>query len=132
MDAVTTAIVAALGAGVTKLGETALVDSYKALKEKIKQKFGGGDKVTTAIQELEDNSDSPARKAVLEEEVKKAGADEDQEIRAAAEELLAKVRQLTGAEAGNTLTVTGRHNIAVGGNMIGSTAVAGNRTDAKD
>ena len=129
MDAVTTAIIAAAGAGVTKLSEAALVDSYEALKNKIKQKFGRS-KVTEAIAELEHKPDSQGRRAVLQEEITAAGVDADAEIGTAAQALLVRLQSLKMTEV-RTVNVSGTNSIGVGGNVSGSTLIAGERTDAK-
>jgi Arc/MetJ-type ribon-helix-helix transcriptional regulator len=95
-----TAIVAALSAGVAtgagKVVEKALVDAYKGLKATLKGKFGDDSEVVDAVDKLEQKPGSEARKALLQEELEAAGADEDDEIRQAAE----KVRGLIKAQAG--------------------------------
>jgi hypothetical protein len=95
-----TAIVAALSAGVAtgagKVMENALVDAYQGLKVTLKRKFGDQSEVVDAVDKLEQKPDSEARKALLQEELEAADADEDDEIRQAAE----KVRELIEAQPG--------------------------------
>ena len=86
MDPVTTAIIAALVAGVVKsagaVGEKVLVDAYDALKAAIKHKLGDDSKVSKAVNDLEEEPESEGYKAVLKEQVAKAKADQDPEVRA--------------------------------------------------
>jgi hypothetical protein len=88
----TTAIVAALAAGVAKsassVGEKVLVDGYTALKALLQRKFGGESKVLKAVDDLEAKPDSEGRRLTLKEEVGEAKADEDPEIRQVAQALL--------------------------------------------
>lgn len=96
----TTAIIAALAAGVIKsaasVGEKVLVDGYAALKALLQRKFGGQSKVIRAVEDLEAKPDSEGRKLTLKEEVEEAKADEDSEIRQAAEALLEQLKAQPG------------------------------------
>ena len=76
--------------------ENALVDAYQGLKATLKRKFGDDSEVVDAVDKLEQKPDSEARKALVQEELEAAGADEDDEIRQAAE----KVRELIEAQPG--------------------------------
>jgi hypothetical protein len=88
MDPITTAIVAALVAGITqgttKVGENAISSAYEALKTVIKRKLGTDSKVTRAIQYLEEEPESEGYRAVLKEQIAKAKADQDSDILKAA------------------------------------------------
>lgn len=104
MDPVTTAIIAALAAGIIKssstVGEKAIVDAYEALKALIQHKFGSDSKVAKAVNELEEEPDSEGYKAVLKEQVAKAKVDQDSEVLTAAQALLDKLQaQPDGAQA---------------------------------
>lgn len=91
MDPVTTAILAALVAGVTagatEVGKKAIVDAYEGLKSIIQKKLGTQNKVTEAISGLEGAPESEGRKLTLKEEVAATKADQDQEILTAVQEL---------------------------------------------
>ena len=87
MEPVTTAIVAAIAAGVARgaggVGEGLLGDAYAALKAVLLRKFGGSD-LANAVDELEARPESDGRQQVLAEEVAGSGADRDPELLAAA------------------------------------------------
>jgi uncharacterized membrane protein YfbV (UPF0208 family) len=74
MDPISTAIIAAVTAGVKDIGKKAIVDSYNGLKNWIVKKCGNNAKVTQALAEVEETPDSKARQMVLEEEMGKAKA----------------------------------------------------------
>jgi hypothetical protein len=102
MDPVTTAILAALVAGIThgttKVGENIISSAYESLKTVIKRKLGADSEVTVAIQTLEKTPESQARKAVLEEEILKVGADKDDDILDAARLLKEKISETPDGE----------------------------------
>lgn len=103
MEPITTAaIVAALAAGIVKsagsVGEKVLVDSYAALKGLLQRKFGGESKLVKAVDDLEAKPDSDGRKLTLKEEVGEAKADEDPEIRQAAQALLDQLQAQPGGQ----------------------------------
>jgi len=102
MDPITMALVAAItagaAAGATKVGEQAIVDAYNSLKGLLVRKFGVESKVVKAVDNLEEEPDSAGQKAVVGEQVKKAQADQDAELQAAAEALLAKLKAQPGGE----------------------------------
>ena len=97
-----TAIVAALAAGVAasagKIGENVLLDSYAALKELLKRRFGSDSRVVKAVDDLEAKPDSEGRKRTLREEVDEAGADEDPQIRDVAQQLVAHIEAQPGGD----------------------------------
>ena len=84
MDPITTAIVAAISAGLTEVGKEGFLDAYNALKSLLIRKFGSQSQVAKAVEDLEHNPSSKARAAVLEEEVAKVKADQDPQLRRAA------------------------------------------------
>lgn len=118
MDPITTAIIAALTAGVisgvTKVGEQVIVDAYNGLKDLLKKKLGARSKAVKAVKELEANPKSEARKAVLQEEIATAKADQDTELVKAAQALLKSVKALPGGEQ-IVQTAIGDGNIQVAG-----------------
>ena len=104
MDPVTfTAIVAAisagLGTGVSKVGESALVDTYQGLKAMLQRKFANNSEVVEAVDKLEKKPDSEGRKGMLKEELEDTGVDQDPEVRQVAQELLKQLKAQPGGEA---------------------------------
>jgi len=83
MDFITSVLASALGS----LGVEAVKCSYAKLKELICSRYGEKSALAGAVQQLEQNPDSEARKAVLTEEMEKSGAHKDAEICQAAEAL---------------------------------------------
>jgi hypothetical protein len=103
MDPVTTAIVAALAAGVsggaTEVGKKVIVDAYQALKSIIKKKYGEDSDLAEAVADVEKKPESEARQAVLQEEVEATQAHQDSDVVKAAQALLDK---LEGQPGGST------------------------------
>jgi len=118
MDPITTAILAAVSAGaiagVTKVGEQAIVDAYVKLKELLGKKFGTKSKVVKAVKDLEANPKSAARKEVVKEEVATAKADQDKELLQAAQALIKNVKALPGGTQ-IIQTAIGDQNIQIAG-----------------
>jgi disulfide oxidoreductase YuzD len=110
MEPVTAAIIAALA----KLGESAIRDGYDALKAAIKRKFGESSEAAQAVEKLEAQPDSAGRRAVAQEELAKAKANEDAELVAEARALLEKVRETSGGRDVVEQVVHGNHNIFSG------------------
>jgi phage terminase small subunit len=98
MDPVTTAILAAIAAGVPKVIEQAAADAYDALKAVLRRKFGDQSDVIKATKDLESKPDSAGRQATLHEEVTAAKADQDPEVLAAARALLERIKAQPGGE----------------------------------
>ena len=135
MDAITTAIVAALAAGVTSAGgkvvESALVDAYAELKALLHRKFGGASPVVQAVEWLERNPSSAGRKSVLQEEVAAAKADQDPEVLQAAQVLQEKLGTLPGGSH-VVVTASGKRSIGIGGSVAGSSISTGDQLRPKD
>lgn len=132
MDPVTTAIVAALVAGVTagaadvgkEMASDAyagtkqvIVDGYTALKSAITRKFGENRSLTNALEGVEIRPEDELRQEMLRREVDAAGVDQDAEIRAEAEKLLALIQAQPGGEqlVQRTQTAIGNYNAQVQG-----------------
>lgn len=102
MDPITTAIIAALGAGVTAgttdAAKEAVVNAYNGLKKLIQNKFGKEGDLADAVDRLEQKSDSKARQGVVQEEVCTAKADKDPDLLKAAQELLEQLKSIPGGE----------------------------------
>lgn len=92
-----TAILAAIGLTVATgagqaVGENVVNDAYVKLKAVLKRKFGNDSDVVESIESLEAKPESRGRKVTLEEEMEASGADQDPEVREAAQELLDSLR----------------------------------------
>ena len=122
MDPITTAIVAALAAGVTggatKATQQAIVAAYAALKSLLKRKFGDQSELVKSVEGLEAKPDSTARKDLLKEEVVAAKADQDSDVLKAAQDLLDKISTQPGGEqhiqqaTGSYIAQADRHSTA--------------------
>jgi len=102
MDPVTIATVVAIGfiakgAG-QAAGEKLANDAYEKLKTILKRKFGEDSEVVKSVENLEARPESWGRKQTLEEEVEASGADQDPEVREAAQQLLDQLRAQPGGE----------------------------------
>jgi hypothetical protein len=97
VEPITTAIVAAVTAGITDIGKDAFGGTYQGLKDPIKSKFGQDNKVSRAIAELEDNPESKVRHTILAESIVQEKADRDPELIHLAQRL---VRELEETEQG--------------------------------
>ncbi len=122
MDPITTAIVAALTtgmvAGAAKVAEKSIVDGYDALKAALRKKRGSDSDVVNAVEELEKKPESAARRAVLQEEVAAAKAEQDPDLVEVAEALLAKIEELPGGRTAITQIVKGDRNIFSGAGNV--------------
>ena len=102
MEPITTAIVAAIAAGVTAgatgVGQQGLVDGYEFLKNLISRKFGADSEVVAAIEGVEKRPESQSRQTVLQEEIESAKVHEDAEVVQAAEQLIAQLRESAGGK----------------------------------
>jgi hypothetical protein len=97
-----TAIVAALGiiaegAG-RAVGQNLATDAYEKLKATLKRKFGDDSEVVKAVDTIEDHPKSDWRQGMLKEKLEHAGADQDPEVRQAAQELLDRIKTQPGGE----------------------------------
>lgn len=114
MDPITTAIVAAVTAGVTEVGTKAISDAYQGLKDLIESKLGQDSKVPEAIDGLEGTPESTGRQMVLAENMALEKADWDPELVRLAEKLVqALIETKAGAKA------VGKYQIDAKGAQIG-------------
>lgn len=88
MDPIAIAILTVIA---TKTTEQVVVDAYKALKKLLKRKFGAKSKIIEAVDALEANPESAARKEVVKEEIATSKAYRDPELLQAAQILLDKL-----------------------------------------
>ena len=122
MDPVTTAILSALAAGVSK---ELVADGYRALKDLLRRKLGGGSDVITAVEKLEKKPDSDGRKEMLKEEIAAARADQDPDVLRAAQALIEKIGALPDGGQRIKQTVTGNQNVFSGSGNVAVTSGAG-------
>lgn len=116
MDPITTAIVAALAS----LSKNVISDSYNVLKITLKKKFGSESDLIDAVEKLEKKPDSEGRKAVMQEEIEIAKANEDPEIIQLAQDLLNKIKEESGEQQIINQTQTNTNtlsNVEIGGNF---------------
>ncbi len=136
-DIITSALI---GGALRKVGEQVMQDAYAGLKALLLRKFGKDSALLKSVQELEQNPDSKARKAVVEEEVAKSKAHQDEELLAAAGKLLELLKAVQPQEAyhavqtgsgavaqGPGAVAAGAGGIAVGGNVDGGINMPGNK-----
>ena len=136
MDPLTTAIIAAITAGMVgaagdvgkqavadaySVGRQAIVDSYNGLKTLLKRKFGEQSEVVKSVESLEAEPELDFKKEAVKHYLAKVNASEDAELKKAAEDLLALIKKLPQGEQLVQTTQT-----AVGSNIAqaagGSTA----------
>ena len=102
-------IIAALVAGAAKAAGDAAPDAYKGLKVLIKRKFAGEPKAEMVLEEHE--KDPETYEAPLKKKLAEAGADRDEEIVKAAQELLKQLKPEDSA--------AGKFNLKVAGDIKG-------------
>lgn len=121
MDPITTAIVMAITLGVvsgtSKVSEQAIVDSYNALKNLIKNKFGTKSEIINAVESLETKPNSSARKELLKEEVMETKANDDKELVALASEIIKSLEtnfdtKVIQQAIGNNIAIANDHSSA--------------------
>jgi hypothetical protein len=119
MDPITTAIVAALGAGaisgLTEASKTAIADAYGRLKTLLGKKFGGDSEVVQAVNQLEVKPTSSGRKETLAEEIAAVHAEQDEEIQS----LVAHMLTLVQSESSGQGKFIIQNNAPVQGQNIG-------------
>jgi hypothetical protein len=113
MEPVTTAILAAIAAGATTgiadTAKNAIGDVYAGLKELLRRKFNGESKILEAVDRLEADPESAGWKETVGKEATKAGANQDQDLIAAAEAVLAKLKELPTEQQQHIQTAIGSY-----------------------
>jgi predicted nucleic acid-binding protein len=104
-------ILNALLGALANVGETAVKDAYFAVKALISKKYGKKSKLAEAIEQLEKNPDSAARRAELAEQLKAAKADQDHSVIKAAHVLMGKIQELPRVQQNIEQTVEGNRTI---------------------
>src|SRR5215469_246113 len=96
MDPITTAVLASL----PLLATDAVKSAYEGLKAIIRKKWGDNGSIAKAITAIEQDPDSKAQAAVLEEKVVSTKATEDVEVAQALHKLIEQIKaQGAGSEA---------------------------------
>jgi hypothetical protein len=112
MDPITAAIVTAASAGaiegLTEVSKTALTGVYGKLKALLVNKFGKESEVVQAVEQVEAKPASPARQALLAEEVLTVRADQDAELLQLAQTLL-QALPASWEQAGHIQMATGTY-----------------------
>lgn len=121
MEPVITTIAAAvaLGAaeGLKSIVPQAVSDAYAGLKKLIQNRYGSNADVTDAVALVSQKPEAAPRRQMLEQALKDAGADKDQELHQLAQQLLAALKeQPTANTIGQKveLHVTGHGNVVAG------------------
>lgn len=113
MEPVTTAILAAIAAGasagVSDVAKKAMGDAYGGLKTLLQRKFGGESKVVEAVERLEADPESAGWKETVEKEATKAGANQDRDLIAAAEAVLARLKELPAGQQQHIMSAIGSY-----------------------
>jgi hypothetical protein len=122
MDPITAALVAALAAGATQVGKSAVVDSYNGIKALIKKKFAKTD-LPAAIENLEKKPESKSRQGMVQEEVESANADKDPEILSTVQSLIDALKNTPEGQK-----VISKYNLNIEGSDVG---VIGDKADIK-
>ena len=102
MEPITTAIIAAVGAGLANVAETAIVDAYNGVKSAIVKRFGADSKLEKAIKNVEDDPESAGYKMNLDDQIAKTGADKDPDVLKAIKQLLDALEKSEGQRKGAT------------------------------
>ena len=113
MDPITiivTAVATGAALGLTDAAAQAIKDAYAGLRALIIRKYGDQGDVQDAVEKVEANPDSGARKALLEEELEKTKAAEDAELLKAAQDLLAAAQPESAQQGQQAVSIVGDEN----------------------
>lgn len=113
LDLITTDVIGA----VAKLSEPAIKDAYTGLKELLVRKFGPAAPVAAAVNSVEQNPESSARQAVLQEEIAEIKAGKDEELILEAKKVIQQVEGTPGGKEIIRQLIKGNHNIVAGGDI---------------
>jgi disulfide oxidoreductase YuzD len=92
MDPITTAILAVLPALASDVVKSGVKDAYEGLKAVIRRKWGDAAPISKAIAAIEEDPNSKAQAAVLEEKVGAVRATEDGEVAQALHQLVEQMK----------------------------------------
>jgi hypothetical protein len=131
MDPITAAIVAALPALASDVVKSGVKDAYEGLKAVIRGKWGDTAPISKAISAIEEDPNSKAQAAVLEEKVGAVKATDDAEVAQALRQLVEQMKTHgIGGEAvariqfnmsgGVVQGVAGAENVQIGSMTFGA------------
>jgi hypothetical protein len=117
MDPITlvvAAFVAGLSSGVTETAKVAVMDTYKAFKERLTIKTVVSEDAKDALEKVEREPQSKARQDFLKEELAKLDVDEDQQLVKMAQTLLEQIEE-TGTKFGKySVSISDSQGIVIG------------------
>ena len=93
MDPITAAILAVLPAVAADMVKSGVKDAYEGLKAVIRRKWGETAPISKAISALEEDPNSKAQAAVLEEKVSAVKANDDAEVAQALHQLIEQMKK---------------------------------------
>jgi hypothetical protein len=131
MDPITTAILAVLPALASDMVKSGVKDAYEGLKAVIRRKWGDAAPISKAIAAIEEDPNSKAQAAVLEEKIGAVKAAEDSEVAQALHQLVEQMKTHgVGGEAvakiqfnmtgGVVQGVAGAENVQIGTMTFGA------------
>jgi hypothetical protein len=131
MDPITAAILAVLPALASDVVKSGVKDAYEGLKATIRRKWGDSGPISKAISAIEDDPNSKAQAAVLEEKVGAGKVADDAEVAQALHKLVEQMRTHgIGGEAvagiqfnmsgGVVQGVAGAENVQIGSMTFGT------------
>ena len=113
MDPITLVALAIATGALLGLQETAsevVKDIYKALKRRLLREHGDQGEVKDAVEKVEADPDSKARKALLKEELAKTDVAEDAKLLELAKQLLAAAGEDVDQATGQAVSIVGNRN----------------------
>jgi hypothetical protein len=124
---IVTSLALGAAAGLKPTVEQAIKDAYGGLKSLLQRKYA-----KVSVEQLEEAPESKARRAVIEEDLTKTGADKDEEVLRQAKILLDVIQAHapeTASAIGIDLNVvaSGEGAVAIGRDAKGNTIITGNR-----
>lgn len=114
MDTITGALVTAATSGLTKVGTSAIVDTYNGIKTLIQNKYGNTD-LPDAVEKLEQKPDSQSRQGMVQEELETAGADKDQEMLELVNQLIESLKETPEGQK-----AIGKYNLNIQNSKVGN------------
>jgi len=114
METITGALATAATSGLTKIGTSAIVDTYNGIKTLIQNKYGKTD-LPDAVEKLEQKPDSQSRQGMVQEELKTAGADKDQEMLDLVNQLIEALKETPEGQK-----AIGKYNLNIHNSKVGN------------
>ena len=123
-EPVTTAILAALAVAGSETVKLAVDEAYAGLRSLLVRKLGGSSNGVEALAKLEEDPTSAGWKETTIKELAKAGVDQDPELVAAAEQVLAKLQELPQGERQHIMQAVGSYIAQADGGGTATTLAA--------